>query len=74
MLGDVLGLILFFNETKLLNNNNNNNVNNFFQIFDVSLQCIGCTTWNYLFKLNYKQVQNVATQKHYLISFLLFFG
>jgi hypothetical protein len=32
-----VGTNLFFNKTKLLNNNNNNNVNNFFQIFDVSL-------------------------------------
>jgi hypothetical protein len=71
MLGDVLGLILFFNKTKSLNNNNNNNVNNFFQKIYVSLQCIGCTTWNYFFKLNYKQVQNIDTQQHYLFSFLL---
>jgi hypothetical protein len=61
---------LFFNKNKLLNNNNN--INNFFQILDVSLQCVGCTTWNYFFKLNYKQVQNIYTQQHYLISFLLF--
>ncbi len=66
-----VGTNFFFNKIKLLNNNYY--VNNFFQIFDVSLQCIGCTTWNYFLKSNYKQVQNIDTQQHYLISFLFFF-